>query len=247
MRDEEFFAAVLDDSPDDQAARWLLAEWLAERGDDRAEGLRWMVAHGKYPALDTLISPASQTWDWWSMLPGHEPYARALELAGVSSSGMRPATLHASATEYAWLALLPCVAIFLAVQALDRAQIRRLVAIFIAVAVCEALLGIVQAGAKTESIVHLGNPYAGGAATGTYINKIIQIQDSKAEMDDFVIYKHMWYMGGTQLGPLGRYQLDLIAKRLPTVPFPVVVATSKNDGLDEAHACQRQALVCTNA
>jgi O-antigen ligase len=119
------------------------------------------------PLVQLLPLPAS----WWSMLPGHEPYARALELAGDSSSGLRPATLHASATEYAWLALLPCVAIFLAVQALDRAQIRRLVAIFIAVAVCEALLGIVQAGARAESIVHLGNPYGGGAATGTYINK----------------------------------------------------------------------------
>ena len=119
------------------------------------------------PLVQLIPLPMS----WWSILPGHEPYARALELAGDSSPGLRAATLHAITTEYAWLALLPCVAIFLAVQAFDRAQIRRLVAIFIAVAVCEALLGIVQAGAKTESIVHLANPYGVGAATGTYVNK----------------------------------------------------------------------------
>ncbi len=122
-----------------------------------------------------VIAPLAQLlplpMSWWSMLPGHEPYARALELAETPSSGMRPITLHAVATEYAWLVLLPCVAIFLAVQTLDRSQIRRLIAIFLAVAVCEALLGIVQVGAGPESIVHLGNRYGGGSATGTYVNK----------------------------------------------------------------------------
>ena len=69
---------------------------------------------------------------------------------------------------------------------------------------------------------------------GTYINRFIQIQDTNAQADDFVIYKHMWFQGGKALGPLGRYQLDLISKRLPTVPFPVVIETSQNAELDEA-------------
>jgi hypothetical protein len=72
------------------------------------------------------------------------------------------------------------------------------------------------------------------APNGTYMNRIIHIQETKAEMDDFVIYKHMWYRGGKELGPFGKYQLDMITHRLPSVPFPVVVETSKNDGLDEA-------------
>src|SRR2546430_1489881 len=71
------------------------------------------------------------------------------------------------------------------------------------------------------------------APAGTYLNRFVEIQTGLAEQDDFVLYKHMWYRGGTELGPLGRFQLDLIAKRLATVPFPVVVATSKNDALDE--------------
>src|SRR5205085_1180842 len=45
-------------------------EWLAERGDGQAEGLRWMVAHDKNPVHDTLFSTGPSTWDWWSMLPG---------------------------------------------------------------------------------------------------------------------------------------------------------------------------------
>src|SRR6266511_1128316 len=72
------------------------------------------------------------------------------------------------------------------------------------------------------------------APPGTYVNKVLQVQESLAEADDFVLYRHMWLKNGTELGPLGRYQLDLIAKRLPGVPFPVVIETSKNDALDEA-------------
>jgi hypothetical protein len=72
------------------------------------------------------------------------------------------------------------------------------------------------------------------APPGTYVNKFIKIQAGKAETDDFVIYKHMWYRGGTQLGPLGRYQLDLITRRLSTVPFPVIIETNKDDTLDGA-------------
>jgi hypothetical protein len=71
------------------------------------------------------------------------------------------------------------------------------------------------------------------APLGTYVNRFIHIQETKAEMDDFVIYKHMWYMGGKELGPYGKYVLDMIVHRLPSVPFPVVIETSKNPALDE--------------
>src|SRR5262245_41595317 len=71
------------------------------------------------------------------------------------------------------------------------------------------------------------------APLGTYVNKFIEIQSGIAEADDFVLYKHMWYRAGTELGPLGRYQLDLISRRLANVPFPVVIETSKNDNLDQ--------------
>jgi hypothetical protein len=71
------------------------------------------------------------------------------------------------------------------------------------------------------------------APPGTYVHKFIEIQSGVAEADDFVLYKHMWYRAGTELGPLGRYQLDSISRRLATVPFPVVIETSKNDSIDE--------------
>ena len=48
---------------------------------------------------------------------------------------------------------------------------RSLALVFVVVAVCEALLGIVQVGAGRDSVFTLGNPFGGGAATGTYVNK----------------------------------------------------------------------------
>lgn len=72
------------------------------------------------------------------------------------------------------------------------------------------------------------------APIGTYVKAWVHLQDMKAEMDDFVFHRNMWLKGGTELGPLGRYQLDMISSRLPKVPFPVVISTSQDDRLDEA-------------
>ena len=111
-------------------------------------------------------------WAWWAALPGHDAYARVLEAAGaLPAEGMHALSMNARATEYAGLAMLPCVAIFLLVRQVDRRRLRRLVLLFVGVATAEATLGIMQLGAPASSLLHLGNPHATGAATGTYINR----------------------------------------------------------------------------
>jgi hypothetical protein len=75
---------------------------------------------------------------------------------------------------------------------------------------------------------------------GTYMNAYIEAQAGKAEADDFVVYRHEWYLGGHELGPYGRYHIDQIIKRLPTVPFPVLVQTQMNEQIDET---RRQVIV----
>src|SRR5262245_44877041 len=72
------------------------------------------------------------------------------------------------------------------------------------------------------------------APSGTYVNRWTFLQDQKAELDDFVIYQNMWFRGGTELGPMGRYYLDLIANRMGRHPMPIVIETSHDDRLDEA-------------
>jgi O-antigen ligase len=118
------------------------------------------------PLLQLVPMPIA----WWAALPGHEPFARVLETAG-QATGMRGMTLHPLATQYSWLVLVPCVAVFLAVRQLERREMRRLAMVFVTVACLEAVLGVLQAGSAQGSAFSLGNPYGGGGATGTYINK----------------------------------------------------------------------------
>ncbi len=64
---------------------------------------------------------------------------------------------------------------------------------------------------------------------GWFVHKWENAQCSKAEADDFVIYKHEWFKGGTELGPYGTYHIQQILKRLPGVPFPVLIQVETQD------------------
>jgi O-Antigen ligase len=122
-----------------------------------------------------LVTPLVQLvplpFPLWARLPGHEPYASALDAVGGPSAGWHAVSVNPVASEYAWLAMIPCLAIFVLVQRLDWRQVRHLVALFVGVAVCEATLGVIQLGAPANSLLHLGNPYGAGTSTGTYVNK----------------------------------------------------------------------------
>ena len=58
---------------------------------------------------------------------------------------------------------------------------------------------------------------------GWFVHGWQNAQCAKAEADDFVIYKHEWFKGGAELGPYGIYHIQQILKRLPGVPFPVLL------------------------
>ncbi len=78
------------------------------------------------------------------------------------------------------------------------------------------------------------------APPGTAVNGYYHAEMRSAEQDDFVIYLHEWYQGGTMLGPYGGYHLKEIAHRLATVPFPVVIQPSGRSDLDRE---RRQGIV----
>lgn len=119
------------------------------------------------PLLQLVPLPAS----WWAAMPGHAPYAQALAFAGDGAAAMRPASMHALATEYSWLVMWPCLAVFVLTLTQSRSHIRRLAVIFVVIAVVQAILGILQLGADARSPLNFGNPWAGGTASGTYVNK----------------------------------------------------------------------------
>lgn len=145
---------------------------LALRGSPRAaflalpRALRWGLA---ILATAPLVQLVPVPFAAWSALPGHEPYARALEVA--QAAGWRAITLHPRATEFSWLAMLPALAMVLVVPQLAARQVRALLLVFAGIALLEAALGIVQAGSPRSSWVHFGSPLAGNGASGTYVNR----------------------------------------------------------------------------
>ncbi len=81
--DESFFHTALDLFPDDSAARFLLAEWMGERGDGMAAGYYWMSAEGIMPQ----DYRGTRTWDWndelhFSELTGAIPHSLFDQLKG---------------------------------------------------------------------------------------------------------------------------------------------------------------------
>jgi uncharacterized protein (TIGR02996 family) len=66
---EEVFQAALDADPDDHATRAVFADFLEERGDERAAGMRWLAENKRRP----------QNWrdgrsdDWMWSLSGGSP------------------------------------------------------------------------------------------------------------------------------------------------------------------------------
>jgi uncharacterized protein (TIGR02996 family) len=64
--EEMAFWTAINVAPDDDLPKLLFADWLADRDDQRAACLRWMVAEHKRPAFDSIDT---KTWDWWSRTP----------------------------------------------------------------------------------------------------------------------------------------------------------------------------------
>jgi hypothetical protein len=77
-------------------------------------------------------------------------------------------------------------------------------------------------------------PGAMPAPTGTYTCQWQNAQAERAEAGKYVVQQCEWYMGGKSLGPDGRSHVDRIGKFVSQTPFPVVVARSDDDTLNEA-------------
>ena len=77
---------------------------------------------------------------------------------------------------------------------------------------------------------------------GNHVRDWVNGQALKAELDDFVLYKYEFCRGKEKLGPYGSAHIQMIARRLATVPFPVIVqatiqkATYQSDEKDFAGA-----------
>jgi hypothetical protein len=53
---------------------------------------------------------------------------------------------------------------------------------------------------------------------GTFVCQWQRAHQGRAEQDDFAIYEHEWFRGGTELGPGGKRHLAELARRITTEP-----------------------------
>lgn len=108
----------------------------------------------------------------WESLPGRESYRQLMQLLALDQAhGAKSISLIGQQTEAALWALLPAFAVFVAVLSQPREAIQKLVYLVIGIAVCQSILGLMQYGGGPDSLLHLGNPYTGSSASGTYANR----------------------------------------------------------------------------
>lgn len=94
----------------------------------------------------------------WSTLTAQSGFTAALQLAEPGYHQARPVSLSPALTEFAWLALLPSVLVFVYSFSLKTSVLRALVPVFLVIAAFEAVLGLAQYG-------------AGLSSSGTYANR----------------------------------------------------------------------------
>jgi O-antigen ligase len=117
------------------------------------------------PVLQLLPLPFST----WQASPGRELYAEALAAFGTPAA-THPLSLLPKATEEAWLALLPPLAVFLVTVSLRDTAVRKCVYLFLAMATAQAIDALVQfgGGANTTFRTSLNDI---GMGVGTYVNR----------------------------------------------------------------------------
>ncbi len=68
---------------------------------------------------------------------------------------------------------------------------------------------------------------------GSYVRDHTTLQANLAEEADFVIYELEWVGDTAKPAPYGRYHLSEILRRLPSVPFPVVLQLHPDDKVNQ--------------
>jgi O-antigen ligase len=121
-----------------------------------------------YPLVQLVPLPEAL----WRLVPGHAEYATVLErfAGGDTARVIRAISIVPSATEAGWLALLPPLACFLAVQRLMPGHVVRLLLAMTIFAGLEALFGLLQVRAGRDSIFYVLSDVAFGTASGTFVN-----------------------------------------------------------------------------
>lgn len=121
------------------------------------------------PLIYLLPVPLS----YWGQLPGREWYRELIEFAagGSLDDGWRQPSLLPFRTEVGWYSSLFPLAVFLLTVGMPRRKLRLMIGIVVAMAVFQAVLGLIQFGQGPDSVFRLGNLYYPESAVGTYASR----------------------------------------------------------------------------
>lgn len=125
-------------------------------------------------ALTPFLQLIPVPFDWWIALPGRAEYGVALAEVGagaVVAEGWRAISIVPVHTEYSAWAIMPPLAMLAGVLALPAEQVRRLVWVFIAMIVSQAILGLMQYGDGPGSWLRFGPSARDSSAIGTFPNR----------------------------------------------------------------------------
>jgi O-antigen ligase len=117
-----------------------------------------------------LIHLLPMPYDLWSRLSDRELYASVFKVVD-DHSPWQGISITPHATEAALLSLLPPIAVFLFALGVRSSDVKRLMGIFFAVVLVQAVLALMQFGAGPDSPLCLGLERGCGDGSGTYENR----------------------------------------------------------------------------
>ncbi|WP_456375042.1 O-antigen ligase family protein [Thiolapillus sp.] len=129
--------------------------------------LGWSAALFLLPVPGLIALPLDTLYS----LPGRDFLQSVFSAVGSTDSQWRSLSLVPHNTEAALWALLPPIAVFMAVCSLPRQQVMKLVYIMLGMAVFQSVLSLMQYGGGFGGALYLPNEYGMKAAAGTYLNK----------------------------------------------------------------------------
>lgn len=104
----------------------------------------------------------------WTALPGHAEYPQALSTAGIAMPDWLPISLAPDVTSSSLCAGIPVAAAFLAGFWLRLPQVRRVLQVFVGVALVQVVIGVLQVAGGASSSLYFGG--IGGRPFGTFAN-----------------------------------------------------------------------------
>lgn len=150
-----------------------LIVWKSPRGEIFRLSGGLYVAAMSCIAMSALLALIPLPPDFWLSLPGRAAYAGVITVLQQPPLDVAslPLSIDPLGTSFASLSLVSAFAVCLAAMLLRSSLLLKLLGVFVAIAIVQAALGLLQFAFGTPSFMGYSMSAMGRAASGTFINK----------------------------------------------------------------------------